>query len=74
MQALGGMQGAWDLWELAIVPSLLKNCGVWTEISKATEDVLEELQNSFVRRMLHVPVSTPKDSLLSETGLLSSVG
>ena len=71
MQALGGMQGAWDMWELAIVPSLLNNCGVWTEISKATEDVLEELQNSFVRRMLHVPVSTPKVSLLSETGLLS---
>ena len=59
------------MWELAIVPNLLNSWGVWTEMSKTTEEVLEELQYSFVRRMLHVPVSTPKVSLLSETGLLS---
>ena len=27
MQAVGGMAGAWDLWESAIIPSLLANCG-----------------------------------------------
>ena len=59
------------MWEFAYVMSLLNNCGVWTKMSKATEEVLEELQYSFVRSMLHVPVSTPKVSLLSETGLLS---
>ena len=27
MQAIGGMAGAWDIWERAILPSLLANCG-----------------------------------------------
>ena len=62
---------AWELWNLAVIPSLLSNCGVWTEISEKTVERLEELQNVFIRRVLQVPVSTPKVSLRSETGLLS---
>ena len=71
MQAVGGLRSAWDLWNLAIVPSLLSNCGVWTEMEEKSVDRLEEIQNSFIRRVLQVPVSTPKVSLRSETGLLS---
>ena len=71
MQAMGGLMGAWDLWNMAIVPSLLSNCGVWTEIQPSTTRKLEELQETFVRRMLHVPQSTPKVSLRSETGLMA---
>ena len=62
---------AMDLWELAIVPTLLNNCGTWTDMDKETEDRLEELQLFFVRLILRVPVSTPKVALRSETGLLS---
>jgi hypothetical protein len=54
MQAVGG---------LIIIPSLLNNSGVWTEIDEKTVLVLEELQNSYARRVLHVPLSTPKVSL-----------
>ena len=25
-QAIGGMMGAWDLWNLAVIPSLMNNC------------------------------------------------
>ena len=57
------------MWNLVVVPSLLSNCGIWTEISMMDE--LDELQNTFIRRVLQVPVSTPKVSLRSETGLLS---
>ena len=71
MQAVGGLMGAWDLWNMAIIPSLLNNSGVWTEIDEKTVLVLEELQNTYARRVLHVPLSTPKVSLRSETGLLS---
>ena len=71
MQAVGGLRSAWDLWNLAIVPSLLSNCGVWTEMEEKSMDRLEEMQNSFIRRVLQVPVSTPKVSLRPETGLLS---
>ena len=62
---VGGFMGAWDLWILAVVPSLLSNCGIWTEISQKT------LQDSFVQRMLQWPNSSPKVSLRSDTGLLS---
>ena len=29
MQAMGGMVGAWDMWEMMLVPKLLANCGSW---------------------------------------------
>ena len=71
MQAVGGLMGAWDLWNLAIVPSLLSNCGIWTEIDAKSVQKLDEMQEAFIRRILQVPISTPKVSLRSETGLLS---
>ena len=64
MQEVWGITSAWDLWNLVVVPSLLSNCGIWTEIS--VMDELDELQNTFIRRVLQVPVSTPKVSLRSE--------
>ena len=67
MQVVGGLMGAWDLWNHALIPSLLNNCGTWTEMSSTTSIKLEELQNLFLRRMLRVPVSIPK----AETGFLS---
>ena len=46
-------------------------CGIWTEISEETVSKLDDIQNAYVRRVLHVPLSTPKASQRSETGLLS---
>ena len=63
---VGGFMGAWDLWILAVVPSLLSNCGIWTEISQKTLQKLEDLQDSFVRRMLQLPTSTPKHRIWME--------
>ena len=62
---------ALDIWELALLPSLLNNAGTWTEMSKDTESDLEELQLFFVRLILRVPQSTLKVTLRSETGLQS---
>ena len=70
-QCVGGFMVAIDLWELAIIPTLLNNAGTWTNIDEKTEDRLEELQLFFVRLVLQVPVSTPKVALRSETGLCS---
>ena len=58
-----------DLWEVAIIPTLLNNFG--TEIDKETMEKHEELQLFYVRLVLQVPFSTPKTALRSETGLLS---
>ena len=30
MQAIGGMMTAWELWERAMIPSLLSGAGTWT--------------------------------------------
>ena len=71
MQAIGGMMGAWDLWNLAVIPSLLNNCSTWLGITSKVEDMLEIAQEKYIRLMLEIPVSTPKISLRAETGILS---
>ena len=70
-QCVGGFTTAIDLLEMAILPTLLYNAGTWVNISKETEEVLENLQLFFVRLVLQVPQGTPKIALRSETGLLS---
>ena len=34
VEALGGMEGAWDLWNCGICPSILSNCGSWVKLTK----------------------------------------
>ena len=70
-QCIGGFMAALDIWEMAIVPTLLNNAGTWTEIDEDTEKRLEDLQLFYIRLILQVPVSTPKTALRSETGLMS---
>ena len=33
MQAIGVMMGAWDLWNLAVIPSLLNNYSTWLNVT-----------------------------------------
>ena len=70
-QSIGGTVGAFDLWELSVIPMLLNNAGTWTEISEVSIEMLENLQNLFVRLLMHLPLSTPKPVLTFDTGLLS---
>ena len=70
MQKIGGIRGAFDIWELAIIPMLLNNCDTWLNISNDTENKLEDLQNLFFRTILQVPISCPKPAALWETGTL----
>ena len=69
MQAVGGMRAAIDLYESCIVPSLLTNCGTWTDITENEEKLLDEIQNTFCRAVLQVPSSSPKSSLRAVFGL-----
>ena len=70
MQAIGGMAGAWDIWERAIIPSLLANCGSWAGIGTKTYKSLNELQNMYLRMIYSCPPSTPLLSLRSQAGML----
>ena len=68
---ISGFQTAIDLWELAIIPSLLNGCEVWVDISLETEKQLEDLQYKYLSLVLQVGPGTPRSALLAQTGLLS---
>jgi hypothetical protein len=71
MQAMGGMAGAWDIWERSIIPSLLANCGSWVGISRKAIELADEAQNMYCRLIYSCPASTPKPVLRGEAGLLN---
>ena len=68
MKVIGGIQGTFDIWNLAVIPALLNNCETWTDISGDSITELENLQNLFIRVILQVPVSCPKAATCYETG------
>ena len=49
MQCVGGMMGAWDIWEMSIIPSLLANGGSWVVISQRAIDRLPTSIGNSVR-------------------------
>ena len=44
MQAMGGKQVAWEIWEKSFIPSLLANCGSWVGIRTTALKTLNSLQ------------------------------
>ena len=62
------MAGAWDLWERAIIPSLLANSGSW--IGNKTYKTLNELQYTYLRMIYSCPPSTPLLTLRIQAGML----
>ena len=70
MQMMGGMMAAWELWEKALIPSLLNGSGTWLGNCKMTVDLCDNIQNFFWRVMLCVPESCPKIALRCETRML----
>jgi hypothetical protein len=67
---MGGMAGAWDIWERAIIPSLLANCGSWVGIGKQTYKILNEIQFKYLRMIYSCPPSTPLISLRTQAGMM----
>ena len=61
--------GAIDIFNMAICPSLLANCGTWVNISKETVKKLDALQHLFVKVLLRLPSSTVLPAYRAETGL-----
>ena len=61
---------AWELWEHALLPSLLSGAGTWLgDINKAV-DLCDDTQNFFWRLILEVPESCVKVALRSETQMV----
>ena len=70
-KAVGGILGAFVLWEACCIPTLLSGAGNWLNITRGAEQRLEALQNWFVRLVLRVGQGCPGPSLRWESGLLS---
>ena len=70
MQAICGLMAASELWERALIPSLLSGAGTWIGDCKEAIDICDELQNFFWRVILRVPESCPKVALRCETKML----
>ena len=67
MQAIGGMMAAKQLWEGAIVPSLLSGAGTWVGSTQECEEMCEELQELFWLTLFRISKSGPKVMLTAET-------
>ena len=70
MQAMGGMIAAKQLWEGAIIPSLLSGAGTWIGATAEAEAMCDQLQELFWRVIFELPRGTPKVMLTAETGSL----
>ena len=70
MQAIGGMAGTWDLWERAILPSRIANCGSGIGIGTQTYKTLNEIQNTYLGMINSCPPSTPLLALRTQAGMM----
>ena len=61
---------AFELWERAMVPSLLSGAGTWVGITSTEEERLDKIQEFFWRVMFKVPESCPRIALRAETGIM----
>ena len=58
IDTIGGLKAGLDIFEMALIPSLLNNSEIWIEMDKQTTSRLEHLQNSMFRNLFAVPNST----------------
>ena len=61
---------AWELWEKALVPSLLSGAGTWIGEASRAINLCDNIQHFFWRVVLRVPESCPKLALRCETGMI----
>ena len=70
MPAIGVMMSALELWEKAMVPSLLSGEGTWLGATISEYEICDKIQDMFWRVMLEVPESCPKIALRAETRMI----
>ena len=62
---------AWELWEKAMVPSLLSGAGTWVGATNEEYERCDRIQDMFWRVMLEVPESCPRIALRAETRMVT---
>ena len=71
IDTIGGLKFGLDIYEMAILPSLLINSDVWICIEEQTISRLEDLQKLMFRHLFAVPASTPTPMLRLDLGSLT---
>ena len=71
IDSLGGLKAGLDIYELALVPSLLYNADTWVDLRDETLIKLEDMQNTMFRYLFAVPKSTPRPIMRFDLGQLS---
>jgi hypothetical protein len=72
MQAMGGLVAAWELWERALIPSLLAGAGTWLGDISETVKLCNSIQNYYWRAVLKIPESCPKLALRCEPNMVDA--
>ena len=67
---VGGANAGISLWEGAVIPMVLNNAGVWTDIGQDTIDKLNKIRNVFLCHLLATPRTTPLPMLNWDSGCL----
>ena len=67
MKAMGGLVAASELWERALLPSLLSGAGTWLGGIDDTVKLCNSIQYFYWRLILNVPDSCPKLAILCES-------
>jgi hypothetical protein len=71
IDTIGGLVAGLEIFELALLPSLLNNSDVWIDLNEESITKLENLQNSMFRNLFGVPSSTPLPLLRFDVGSLT---
>jgi hypothetical protein len=72
MQAIGGLAAARDLWERALVPSLLAGSGTWIGNIQEAIKLCDSIQGFYWKIILKVPDSCPKLAIRCEGKIRST--
>ena len=70
MQAIGGLSCGLDIFNKAVIPMLLYNSEMFTDMNKETLDELEQIQILFLPVLLGVPMTCPRPALQWNTKFL----
>ena len=67
MGGTGNSIAAINLFEAQIIPSLLHNCESWIGLNQTHISDLQDFQDKFLRKLLWLPITTPKAILHWDT-------
>jgi hypothetical protein len=71
IDTIGGLKCGFEIFEIAILPSLLHNSDTWASIEEPTLTRLENLQKMMYRNLFAVPNSTPIPMLRLDLGSIT---